>query len=127
MEILKKKYKTSTSKYWNAIKKSEANLQEDARKQYTYDKVGELMICDPNDAITVCESDTFMYKAYNDKVDIEIDRYINPPEIKEGAFKCKKCGSEKTYFYQMQKRSADEPMTTFITCANASCKNKWTE
>ncbi|ORY33014.1 transcription factor S-II, central domain-domain-containing protein [Naematelia encephala] len=39
------------------------------------------------------------------------------------AFKCGKCGARKTTYYQMQTRSADEPMTTFVTCTN--CKNRW--
>jgi transcription elongation factor S-II len=38
-------------------------------------------------------------------------------------FKCGKCGKSKTRFRQMQTRSADEPMTTFIQCL--VCKNKW--
>jgi len=41
----------------------------------------------------------------------------------EGIFKCGKCKSNKTSYYQMQTRSADEPMTTFITCMN--CDNRW--
>ena len=43
--------------------------------------------------------------------------------IVEGAFKCRRCGSEKTTYYQMQTRSADEPMTQFITCL--TCGNRW--
>lgn len=31
-------------------------------------------------------------------------------------FKCPKCGNRKCSVYQMQTRSADEPMTTFVTC-----------
>lgn len=31
-------------------------------------------------------------------------------------FKCKKCKSDKTHVAQAQTRSADEPMTTFVTC-----------
>lgn len=31
-------------------------------------------------------------------------------------FKCPKCGNRKCTVYQMQTRSADEPMTTFVTC-----------
>jgi len=31
-------------------------------------------------------------------------------------FKCKKCRSDKTLVCQAQTRSADEPMTTFVTC-----------
>ncbi|SPQ99521.1 Transcription elongation factor S-II [Plasmodiophora brassicae] len=38
-------------------------------------------------------------------------------------FKCGRCKQSKTTFYQMQTRSADEPMTTFITCT--VCNNRW--
>ncbi|KAG0020949.1 RNA polymerase II elongation factor [Entomortierella chlamydospora] len=38
-------------------------------------------------------------------------------------FKCGKCKGRKTRYYQMQTRSADEPMTTFVTCI--SCGNRW--
>ncbi len=41
----------------------------------------------------------------------------------EGLFKCGKCKSTKTTYYQMQTRSADEPMTTYVTCKN--CGNRW--
>ncbi|KAF9105834.1 RNA polymerase II elongation factor [Mortierella sp. AM989] len=38
-------------------------------------------------------------------------------------FKCGKCKGRKTRYYQMQTRSADEPMTTFVTCIG--CGNRW--
>ena len=38
-------------------------------------------------------------------------------------FYCRKCHQRKTTYYQMQTRSADEPMTVFITCQ--VCHNKW--
>lgn len=41
----------------------------------------------------------------------------------EGVFKCRKCNTYKTTYYQMQTRSADEPMTTFVSCLN--CGNRW--
>lgn len=41
----------------------------------------------------------------------------------EGIFKCRKCNSKKTSYYQLQTRSADEPMTTFVQCNN--CNNHW--
>jgi transcription elongation factor S-II len=41
----------------------------------------------------------------------------------DGMFKCRKCKSKKTTYYQMQTRSADEPMTTYVTCT--SCGLKW--
>jgi transcription elongation factor S-II len=38
-------------------------------------------------------------------------------------FTCNKCGQNKTTYFQMQTRSADEPMTTFVTCCN--CGHHW--
>ena len=43
--------------------------------------------------------------------------------IEEGEFICRKCGSNKTTYYQMQTRSADEPMTTFVQCTQ--CPARW--
>jgi len=41
----------------------------------------------------------------------------------EGILQCRKCKSKKTTYYQLQTRSADEPMTTYATCKN--CGLKW--
>lgn len=38
-------------------------------------------------------------------------------------FKCSKCKQRKCTYYQLQTRSADEPMTTFVTCCH--CGNRW--
>jgi transcription elongation factor S-II len=38
-------------------------------------------------------------------------------------YTCSKCRSKQCTFYQLQTRSADEPMTTFVTCIN--CGNRW--
>jgi len=38
-------------------------------------------------------------------------------------FKCGKCKENNCVYFQMQTRSADEPMTTFVTCLN--CSNRW--
>ena len=38
-------------------------------------------------------------------------------------FTCFKCKSKKCTFYQLQTRSADEPMTTFVSCLD--CGNRW--
>tara|TARA_B100001287_G_scaffold267452_1_gene262600 strand:+ start:474 stop:986 length:513 start_codon:yes stop_codon:yes gene_type:complete len=38
-------------------------------------------------------------------------------------FVCRKCKSRKCSYYQLQTRSADEPMTTFVTCID--CGNRW--
>jgi hypothetical protein len=38
-------------------------------------------------------------------------------------FKCTKCGKRECTYYEMQTRSADEPMTQFIRCLN--CGKQW--
>jgi transcription elongation factor S-II len=38
-------------------------------------------------------------------------------------FKCSRCKKNETSYYQLQTRSADEPMTTFVQCIN--CGNRW--
>ena len=38
-------------------------------------------------------------------------------------FTCRKCKSNNCSYYQLQTRSADEPMTTFVTCID--CGNRW--
>jgi len=38
-------------------------------------------------------------------------------------FKCRKCHKNKCSVYQMQTRSADEPMTTFVNCL--TCGASW--
>ena len=38
-------------------------------------------------------------------------------------FKCRKCSSRKCSYYELQTRSADEPMTQFINCLD--CGNRW--
>ncbi|XP_010252041.1 PREDICTED: transcription elongation factor TFIIS-like isoform X2 [Nelumbo nucifera] len=46
-----------------------------------------------------------------------------PPKATTDQFKCGRCGQRKCTYYQMQTRSADEPMTTFVTCVN--CNHHW--
>jgi len=45
------------------------------------------------------------------------------PADYEGMFSCGKCKSKRTTYYQLQTRSADEPMTTFATCH--CCNHHW--
>jgi DNA-directed RNA polymerase subunit M/transcription elongation factor TFIIS len=52
-------------------------------------------------------------------------KYELKPEAMSTLFKCRKCGSRETSYYEVQTRSADEPMTQFVTCIK--CNNKWKE
>ncbi|WVQ74461.1 transcription elongation factor S-II [Cryptococcus sp. DSM 104548] len=48
---------------------------------------------------------------------------VGETQAETDAFKCGRCQQRKCTYYQMQTRSADEPMTTFVTCTN--CGNRW--
>ncbi|KAA8498127.1 Transcription elongation factor TFIIS [Porphyridium purpureum] len=48
---------------------------------------------------------------------------FNAPPASTDQFRCGKCRQRKCTYYQMQTRSADEPLTTFVTCVN--CNNRW--
>ncbi len=50
-------------------------------------------------------------------------KYELKPEAMTNLFKCRACGSRETSYYEVQTRSADEPMTQFITCLK--CNNRW--
>ena len=66
-------------------------------------------------------------KIWKELVDAKIKRDKNLTEVDMSAatdeFKCYKCKKRVCTYYELQTRSADEPMTTFITCLN--CGNRW--
>ena len=49
---------------------------------------------------------------YNPQIDANTDN-----------FTCGKCKSKRCSYYQLQTRSGDEPMTTFVTCID--CGSRW--
>ena len=57
------------------------------------------------------------------KKEIENNQFLRKLEANTDTFTCRKCGSNKCNYYQLQTRSADEPMTTFVKCN--ICENKW--
>jgi transcription elongation factor S-II len=53
----------------------------------------------------------------------DANKFENNLEAATDTFTCRKCKSNKCTYMQLQLRSADEPMTTFVTCL--SCGNRW--
>ena len=51
------------------------------------------------------------------------NKYEPKLEASTDDFTCFKCKSKKCTYYQLQTRSADEPMTTFVNCLD--CGNRW--
>lgn len=51
------------------------------------------------------------------------DNKNNDQNIITDQFKCARCKKRECSYYELQTRSADEPMTTFVTCLN--CGKRW--
>ena len=51
------------------------------------------------------------------------NKYEIKLEASTDNFQCRKCKSRECTYYQLQTRSADEPMTTFVTCI--TCGSRW--
>ena len=64
---------------------------------------------------------------WNDLITIKIKRdeskYVNRVEASTDIYQCRKCKSRKCTYYSAQIRSADEPMTVFISCLD--CGQNW--
>jgi DNA-directed RNA polymerase subunit M/transcription elongation factor TFIIS len=51
------------------------------------------------------------------------DKYEKCAAVTTDQYYCGKCKKNKCTYVQVQIRSADEPMTVFITCLN--CSHRW--
>ena len=49
--------------------------------------------------------------------------YLDNRQKGSTMFKCGRCKKNNCTYFQLQTRSADEPMTTFVTCLE--CNNRW--
>jgi transcription elongation factor S-II len=63
------------------------------------------------------------HKLIEDKKIRDQNKYEPKLEASTDKFTCRKCSSKKCTYYQLQTRSADEPMTTFVTCLD--CGKRW--
>ena len=59
----------------------------------------------------------------SDKKIRDANIYAPKLEASTDGFTCRKCKSKECSYYQLQTRSADEPMTTFVTCIK--CGTRW--
>jgi transcription elongation factor S-II len=67
------------------------------------------------------ELDNKLWQSHIDKQQKNLDTIEKMATV--SIFKCRKCGDKKCTTYQLQTRSIDEPMTTFVTCK--TCGNSW--
>lgn len=92
-------------------------------KRYLNNEINEKQLCEDMSASELFPEfwDNY-YKTHT--IENTDDQFIfKEKEIEDGAHKCKKCKTWKTTYYQLQIRSSDEPMTTFVSCLN--CGNRW--
>ena len=62
-------------------------------------------------------------KMIQEKMKRDKNKFENRMEASTDTFTCGKCRSKRCTYYQQQCRSADEPMTTFVTCLD--CDKRW--
>jgi transcription elongation factor S-II len=62
-------------------------------------------------------------KLLDEKIQRDKLKYEMKPTAMTDQFKCRKCSSRSCSYYEVQTRSADEPMTQFISCLD--CGNRW--
>ena len=103
------------------------NLKQDSyiKNNYLLKNILEETI-NPNKIANLSVYDIFpdnWKELINKKSKMDELKYKLKPEAMTDQFKCRKCYSRSCSYYEVQTRSADEPMTQFITCLD--CKNRW--
>jgi len=99
----------------NCYIKNEHFLERIKNKEIDYKKICELYVYD---IFPENWKEYLNKKAKKDKL-----KYSLKPEAMTTLFKCNRCKSRECSFYEVQTRSADEPMTQFITCLK--CNARW--
>ncbi|XP_059442177.1 transcription elongation factor TFIIS-like [Corylus avellana] len=84
----------------------------------------------PEVLVTMSAMEMASQKRQRENIQIQLkslNRCLHDTELKEKAstdmFQCSRCRERKCTYHQLQTRSADEPMTTYVTCVN--CNNHW--
>lgn len=114
--------------YKKNYKKIYSNIYLNKNATFVLDKI-KYGIWEPEKIITMTPQELFpeLWKDIITKLLKKSDRMekLTKEENQSGTdmFQCGKCKKRNCTYYQMQTRSADEPMTTFVTCL--SCYNRF--
>lgn len=119
-------FKNTEVKYKNRIRSRVANLK-DTRNPRLRENVllgiiapSRLAVMTPHEMASDEMKDL---RAKLTKEAIDDHQMAQQGGTKSDLFKCGRCGHRDTTYNQVQTRSADEPMTTFVLCNN--CGNRW--
>ncbi|XP_023874743.1 transcription elongation factor TFIIS [Quercus suber] len=84
----------------------------------------------PETLVTMSAEEMASHKRQSENIQIQLKslkRCMHDADEEEKAttdmFQCSRCRERKCTYYQMQTRSADEPMTTYVTCCK--CSKRW--
>ncbi|KAK9996423.1 hypothetical protein SO802_021109 [Lithocarpus litseifolius] len=84
----------------------------------------------PESLVTMNAEEMASHKRQSENIQIQLKRLkrsVHDADEDEKAttdmFQCSRCRERKCTYYQMQTRSADEPMTTYVTCVK--CNKRW--
>lgn len=107
-------YKNRARSIWNNLKTNTIFLEQLKKKELSIKHLEQITHQEINPEV--------WEKLIEEKKKRDINKYENREKI-DSEFKCRKCKSNNCSHYQMQTRSADEPMTTFVNCMD--CGNRW--
>jgi transcription elongation factor S-II len=106
--------------YFNHLRSIISNLKKDVIKQITDGTVKPHVVA-------FMTHQELCPEKWNKLIEAKSKRDKNKFETNMSAatdvFTCRKCKGNQCTYYQMQTRSADEPMTTFVTCL--LCSSRW--
>ena len=131
VEIEEKLYETikGEAPYVNRVLEILHNLKDKENDKFKNDiingtiKPEDLCTMDANEMLDKSKQQEREKEKKQKVEEISSDWQEKHGDVTEGVYKCKKCGGKKTVQRELQTRSADEPMTVFITCVE--CKNTW--
>lgn len=117
------------SPYVNRILEIIHNIKDENNLEFRENIINGIIT---SDDLCTMNANEMLNKAKKDEIKKEIEKKVDEVrsdwiekhgEVTEGVYRCRNCGGKRTIQHEQQTRSADEPMTLFITCVN--CKNTW--
>jgi len=125
-EKLHQHYNGTTDKYKAAVRSRVFNLRDKKNQALRENVLTGAVTTEKFAMMTTEEMASAEMKSLRTKFTTESIR-DHQMSVQEGTpsdmFRCGKCGKYNCTYNQMQTRSADEPMTTFVFCRD--CGNRW--
>ncbi|EGC37355.1 hypothetical protein DICPUDRAFT_77009 [Dictyostelium purpureum] len=117
-------YKGLTADYKNKVRSFKFNLQSnDGLRDSLLNRILTIEKFCSMDVMSMASDELKEERRKLDKFQTEASMIGTNNEATTDQFQCGKCKQRRCTYFQMQTRSADEPMTTFVRCIN--CGNRW--